>query len=269
MLEDYHKLYAEHATINLPGWKKMNPNEICNLYVTCDDSNLDMKNGCIAALMCKYWSKITKYYLKCSYVATPEDCHDWLYDAISYTLRKHRWLDEDSSVYNDPNGPDKIINRAFECSRIIFYQGINRAKRVVNSDSISIENLQESYKDVFTPKTDSIMSDFSIDVNNYIEELFQTGRYLDAIILDGILNVDVIDEYKNELGLYTKFNHKRLVKHIHNLDDSYIDILVSLYSIDKSTLIDAVSYCKKLSSYILYSRINQLLNKLRATGRVI
>ena len=145
MLDEYKKLYEEIATAGLPEWKTINKNELIKTASYLENGYL--KDSYVAAIMLNYWNKIGKFYSKCKLVTSPEDIHTWLTISVLYALDRKPWESENSSIYNDPNGPDKVINRCMECRRITFYQQLNRYNRKINSAILSLDSLVEDYKD--------------------------------------------------------------------------------------------------------------------------
>ena len=69
-----------------------------------------------------------------------EDCFEWLTHAILYALDHRKWKDPNSSLFNDPLGPDKERYEAFKLILILFFQV---------KDSVSWGGLKKSQKNVF------------------------------------------------------------------------------------------------------------------------
>ena len=81
MLEETRKIYLETADNNLPGWRKIDKNDL--IKTAADLDNGPLKDGYMSAIMLTYWNKIIKYYNKCSMVTSPEDIHTWLVIALT------------------------------------------------------------------------------------------------------------------------------------------------------------------------------------------
>ncbi len=178
MLDAYKKLYEKVAD-EIPGWRKLDKNTLINKYVE-NENNPTLKESYIAAIMCKYWGAISKYYQSShSSGVTAEDCHDWLTHAVMYALAHKNWLKQYStkkrvyldvvvkdpisgeeriekqmkwiqdnsminSSYSDPKGPDKCMNMCIASTRSIFYDASNHMKRSINYQKpISIDSLYE------------------------------------------------------------------------------------------------------------------------------
>ena len=139
MLENTREFFRNNAN-KIDNWEKLSKNDLCYQYLE-NVNNKEIQEACFSALVYKYWPLISKYYYKCSNVATMEDCYDWLINSITYALTHARWNDPDSSIYKDPNGPDKVINRYMKCSRLTYYQFINRKKRKDNFGILSLDEL--------------------------------------------------------------------------------------------------------------------------------
>lgn len=233
MLDEYKLIYEEVASVGVPNWKQVNKNDLVRSASSLQNGPL--KDSYIAAIMLNYWHKISRFYNKCKLVATPEDVHMWLTISVMYAIDTKQWENENSSVYQDPNAPDKIINRCMECRRITFYQQLNRYNRKINSAILSLDSLTEDFKDAVSP---TYMDSYLYEVHDVIAKNFDAGEYLIALILNAILY---------ESWEVSKENDKRVVNYLKKLNITESEILSERYDIKQQQAIDAIKYCNSLT----------------------
>ena len=113
-----------------------------------------------------------------------------------YAIKHRQWENPESSIYNDHNGPDKVINRCMKSSRLIYYQFNNRKKRRKDYQLISIETLRDKMNSdiVELEDTSANLDDCSIDIHFMIEQTFKRKEFFLAFILDCICIEDVFDK---------------------------------------------------------------------------
>lgn len=265
MIDEYREYFRQGASA-IPDWESLSKNELCFKYIENENNRL-IQEACFSALMYKYWPLINKYYFMCSNVATQEDVYDWLVDSITYALQHRRWLDEDSNIFKDPNGPDKVINRRMKCARLTFYQYINRKKRKDNFGILSLDellNIPDSQKlnssettlDHQRLNTDPLTS---IDLHNYVKDLFKRKDYFLAFMVDLIMHEDVFDKI-NERSI---FNPRKLAKRIRHIDQEYCIEFAKEYEISEDVYYCYKTYCRNLSSNLIYNKIEHNLLKLK------
>ena len=188
LLEEYKRAYKKTAN-NLENWEHINKNKLCNLYIE-NENNKTVAGYYLSAIIYKYWYLIDKFYRLSPNVVTPEDVYEWLIDSILYALEHRMWLNPESSIYNDTNGPDKVINRCMACRRFTFYQSINRKKRKDGFGTVSIDEMMEEYNDSLDAIGDTSVVETFTDVDsdltlkNYIKERFIKGDYMGAFFAD-------------------------------------------------------------------------------------
>ena len=108
MLDEIKSTYLEQAAL-IPNWKSMTKTELCNLYID-NENNSYLRDRYLSAIILKYWPKIYSLYSNTYLTATYDDVYNWVVEGILYALKHRRWLEKDSNIYNDPDGPDKAIN---------------------------------------------------------------------------------------------------------------------------------------------------------------
>lgn len=259
MLEEYRENFRKGAEL-INGWEQLSKNDLCYGYIEHED-NPELRNAYYCALMYRYWPLIPKYHYMCSNVATIEDCYDWLVDSINYTLKHRRWEDPDSSIYGDPNGPDKMINRYMKCARLTFYQFINRKKRRDNFGMLSLDELVNISDSPDYIQDTSFSSECSkMDLHSYIKHLFVKKEYFLAFMMDFIMYEDLFDYID---GVPT-FNVKRLAKKLRHITPEYCASFASKYELEAENVLSAYTkYCRNLSSNLIYNKIEYNLSKLK------
>lgn len=247
ILEQNKEIYEQTAS-QLVGWRDKDKSE---LLIQAGNASGKDRDKYFAAAILKYWNKLEKYYYKCKLVATPEDVHTWLINAILYALDHKAWEDPKSNIYQDPNGPDKVVNRAMESIRLTFYQQLNRHKRKVNSAILSLDTLIEDYDDVFNPESPEPVES---SIWNYIvTDYFDKKDYFVAFMVDMVLYDDVVKD---------KLDEKRLNLYLRNIDNKYCVEFAHRYHYNVNDVIKASSYVTKLSSTVIRKKIEYTLLKL-------
>ena len=260
MLDEYKQSCKEAADI-LPNWKDLSTNDLCRLCIANEDNPV-LYNAYFAAIQYKYWGLIAKYYNSCNGLVEPEVCRDWLIDTIMYALKHRRWEDVDSTLYNDPMGPDRAINTKMKCLKINQYQYSNRKKRKDEFGTMSLEALAEKMNDNTFGLIDnsSELDKQSIDINEYIKKLFLKKDYFMAYMLDGIINVDVFDD---EDGTKNILSVKKLSRFLRNLTQDYCEEFAERYGVDRDIAIHSLIYFQKLNIRRVNSKIEYNIHKLR------
>lgn len=250
MLEGNKRIYEATADSLIPDWKDVNKNEL--IVKACECTDKELKDAYIAAIMLRYWSKMERYYYKCKLVTSPEDIHTWVTMAVLYVLEHKPWKDPNSSVYEDPNGPDKVMNIYIESRRLTFYQQLNRYKRKINSAITSLDSLVDDFKDVFMP---SYNDEYDFVYNQEVINYFYKKDYFMAFMLDAILYEDVMSD--------GDFNKRKLTSHLRNIDDTFCDIFSKRYHIPLQDVKYSKQFITDLSSYNMKKKIEYNLIRLR------
>lgn len=266
MLDEYKIIYLEKANI-IKDWEKLSKTKLCNMYIENKKTNTYLAECYLSAIICKYWNTLNKLCSKYKDLVPPERCYDWLIETILYTLEHHRWLDEDSSIYNDPNGPDKAINRKLKCVKGNYFQASNRYKRKLNHNCKSIDALEEDFSDHLSFDSITCSNDInvvsSIHLTDVIIKSFNDKDYLMAFLIDIILNCNVFSYEDIDNTLYSKFNIKKLIKYIHHMNTEYFNQFSLIYDIPIEKVIKGASYCTRQSTEILVEKIKEKLEFLR------
>ena len=250
MLEETRQIYIKNADSIVPNWRKLNKNDL--VRIACNETNPLYRDGYISAIILNYWNKLTKYCYRCKLVASPEDVHTWLSTSVMYAINNQPWNDPNSSVYQDANGPDKVINRCMESRRITFYQQLNRYNRKINSAISSLDSISEDFKDAYLPGYED-QHDFVY--NEMIIKFFNEKRYFMAFMLDIILYEDVISPE----GL----NKKKLIYYMRRLDDAFCEAFSNRYDVALDVVKDSVNTIKNMPIRDVRNRVEYNLIKFR------
>ena len=234
MLEENKRLYEEVADVIIPEWRKLNKNDLIRKAVEVGPKSY-LYDGYISAIMYKYWNKIDSYYYRCKFVTTPEDIHTWLASSVMYAIEHHAWDDPTKAIYNDPNGPDKVVNRSMECRRLTFYQQLNRYNRKINSDALSLDSLTDDYKDFVMPTENNSVE---VEYHDMISRYFNSGEKIIAFILDAIMYEDIFGD---------DIEIKRLYSHLRKFDDIDTRIFSDRYGLEVNLVGEAMHELQSMS----------------------
>lgn len=249
MLNEYRQIYESTASIEVPMWKTADKNDL--IRKAAELENGPIKDSYVSAIMLRYWNKLNRFYARCKLVATEEDVHSWLTMAVIYALDKKPWLNEDSSIYDDPTGPDKVINRTMECRRITFYQQLNRFNRKVHSTSLSLDSLEEDFQDAALP---SYEDTYLYEIYDMVINQFSKKDYFMSFLIDHILKTGTIN---------TEENHKKFISHIKSMDDNYASEFSEQYYLPKEDVLEGIRWCQSLTNDELRRKVWYKLIKLK------
>ena len=290
MLEQYKQIYKKVAD-RIDNWTTMSKNDLVNKYIENEEVNPDLANSYMGAIICRYWGAVNTYYRKNYRQATPDDCHEWLIHAIMYAIKNRPWLDKykkrlDKSgnlqlnkAYNDPNGPDKVINQCIKQTPQIFYDSIVKDNKRANyttykkvkkdgvevfevlSESRSLDNLIEQCGDHAIPvSVDHHDSMFFTWANQIIADNFRQQKYFQSFMLDMIANDDVFDHTPT---LEVIFNKKRLASKLRSIDDRYCSVFAERFHINKQVVSEAAKNCITSNSNKMYKNIDKAFIDIR------
>ena len=270
MLDEYKELCRSAADI-IPEWTSMSKNDLCRAYVA-NKGNTNIQNAYLSAILYRYWNLIGKYYYMSSNCASPEECYGWLVDSVSCCVNLASWENPDSSIYNDPNGPDKVINRCMKCARLTYYQFINRKKRKDDFGMLSIEELAENFGNG-APEVIDIQQECNISdimIKDYIIEEFKRKNYFVSFLLYYIVSVDVFDNISTkESGKTAQFNIRKLTKVMNNITDEQLKSFSGYTQISLSEVIRAFEYVKGISSGNMKKKILQTFEQLKHSNLIL
>ncbi len=199
LLEEIRQTYLKFAN-NIPNWKTMNKNKLANLYLEHEHSEPE-RSYYFSALMCRYWSNVYKFYRTSK--STKLDISDftsWLAESFFVAFKYRRWKDPSNKLYNDPQAPDKVINRCIYSTRMRYYQYYNMDKRKLNFQTDSIERQLESFgyrANVYKYMSTVDGSEEDARCKDIITYYLSKENFLLAIILDLICFGDTFREIRS------------------------------------------------------------------------
>lgn len=259
MLDEYKELYKVAAD-HIHSWETMDKNDLCRECIK-HEHEPEIYNQYLSAIICRYWSLIGKFYNQSTNLAEPIDCYDWLIHAILYAFKHRQWENPDSAMYNDPSGPDKIINRCMKSSRLIHYQFYNRKKRRKDYQLVSIDELRENLNsDSFDIEDDSMnIDEQELDIIYQINQIFRKKEYFLAFILDCICNESVFESD----GVSISFNLKHLVKKFKSIDENYLQNFAEKYDLEIDEVYQAAILAKNIPESKIKIKIEDTLLRLK------
>lgn len=261
MLEDVKKSYLRCASI-IPNWTRLTVTQLADGYI--DTPNPSMKSAYFAALMCQYWYQIRVLDKKNKGSDIPiEECYGWVIEGIQRALGARwgqRWRRPGNKLYGDPNAVDKAIKRCILSVRAGYYQDANRLKRKANYATESLEQKCDEYGDYYLNEEETTPAySSSLDsCYNLIQEKFQEGALLEALILDEICYQDCFKE--------GRLNRRKVVADLRNLNDNYIKYLIQRYGVSQRQIQKAQIQLAEMSNPSIYRRFDRLIKHLQSSG---
>lgn len=244
MLEDILKSYkAEAEVIN---WKKYNQNELFFEYIKHE--NEPTAQNYYAGIVCRFWGYSGRIYTQCNKHIPFEQCYDILIDTINYVLNKRVWENPESSLYQDPTGPDKAFHIALKRQRSIVLANLTAYKRKTNFNTLSIDELHEDYNDAAEGLFDIADESGEEDINNsnLISYIKSKEDGLDILLLDQIC-------FNNWTNL------KNVVSKISKVNESDFNYYNKLYNLSREDFFKALLEIKNSSSRYILSRLKKVL----------
>lgn len=269
MLEEYKELCKISAD-TIYGWEDMSKNDLCRAYVANKGNDLK-QNAYLSAILYKYWNLISKYYYMSANCASPEECYGWLVDSVSCCVNLASWENPDSSIYKDPNGPDKVINRCMKCARLTYYQFINRKKRRDEFGLMSIDELKELYGNGTVEPSDPEQEyDISrLIIIDYIVDEFRRKNYFISFLIYFIICENVFDSSENINNFRTsELNIRKLTKVLNNITSEHIEAFAIETDIDIAEVRKASEYIKGIPQGSMKKKIENSLESLKHSAIV-
>lgn len=257
MLQEAKQIYENEASI-IPDWRSIDRNELCRLY-TQNEGDPTLKSAYFSAIILNYWGKLSfKKILRLD-----NGVYDVLVDSILKALHNRSWEKEGSSIYNDPKGPDKAINRIFKHTLINEYVKSNAQKYYADTSSVSMQELVEKTCGAisFDERDDTDDLCLSIDIEDFVKLNFKCKDYFMSFLIHIICYDDCIEK---EIDGKKKFlSIKKVCARIHHMDDNWCEKFGELYGIDKDKVIKAAQYFVGVPTDVLTEKVKWYLRELR------
>lgn len=256
MFEDSKRIYELYADSLIKDWRNIDSNELCRKYAEVE-SNKDLRSAYFSAIILKHWGK-----LHVGRIARLDfGVYDILVDTIVKALKNRSWENPQSSIYNDPNGPDKAINKIFRSLLINEYVKSNAQKYYVDTIANSLEELVEEAVNVHneseTDKTEDLC--LNIDIQEFIKLNFVCKDYFMAILVHSIAYGNCFEKIDN----HWRLSIKKLCKVIRHIKP---EIFANIYGLDLETTKKAVALFTEISTPKLSEKIEWYLRELRHLG---
>lgn len=268
MLDDYKEL-CRIAADSAPGWEELSKNDLCRAYVA-NKGNEHLQNAYLSAILYRYWNLIGKYYYQSVNCATPEECYGWLVDSVSCCVNLAAWENPQSSIYNDPNGPDKVINRCMKCARLTYYQFINRKKRRDDFGMLSVDELKELYgngaPEPSDPEQECNISD--ILIQEFVVDEFRRKNYFVSFLIYFIISGNVFDLITTEGQRDSEFNLRKMCKLMNSLNENHLWAFSNEYHIPLKDVEKAHEYIKMIPAGNMRKKVMQALEQLKHSALV-
>lgn len=210
-LSNYYKSVEMEADMLVPDWREQSKTQLANGYCDADESgDIQMRDGYLYALMCKYWYMISYFYVHNRFMKYEvEDFVSWLIEALLLGLKYRRWRDPNFEVSKSEKGAEKVFNRCFFSIRNRYIKEINRDKSKTFYVAISLDTVIEdevSLIDIVEDKTSyyELESFFlSLERDDVVYSMISENKYLDAVLAYMILS----DSNITKSMLYEKLRH--------------------------------------------------------------
>ena len=271
MLDNYRHAYENVADTYIEeDWRKENKNNLFHKYIEYELTQPKKAEAYLCAIIVRYWNLINSYYAQGKGAYTVEDVHDRLLEVTHCALRDRPWVKGSGNrLEGDKNGPDKYINVCMKSRRQGFYQWSNATKRAESFTEYSLEKAMEDTGDAKLPGIDDVKDlDFYIDLKKHIKKEFENKNYMYSFLIDGIINAPVMDYVRENDGVYSQFNKKKLSKHIRLMEDSYCKTFSQMYDIPEKDVLEAKKECSQLSSTRIYTILKHSLKELASSSLI-
>lgn len=250
MLEETYKSYRNLADII--DWKKYNCNDLFYKYI--ENENNILGEYYYSAIVCRYWGYAGRVYIQCNKHIPFDQCYDIVINAINYVIKKRVWENPESSLYGDYTAPDKAFHIALKRERGIVLARLNTEKRKTNFNTLSIDEMQENYKD----STDGILFDLEYDSESGIRSFIETYTYSDDLLDSFILDLICFSPLNNYIDIETRVAHDLKL-----LNKKYELYFSENYGVSLLKVRNNINKIKNCSNKYLKLRVRKLLYILK------
>lgn len=255
MLESTKRIYEQEASL-IPNWKEMDRNELCRKYIE-NEHDRQLASAYFSAIVLTYWGKLNKKEIP----RKETGLYDLLIDAIMLALKNRAWEREDSTIYRDPNGPDKAINRIFK-TRLINERIKSQAQKYyADTSSLSLNELLEKtdgYLDMGEEDESNEMC-LSIDISDFVKINFKYKDYFMSFIIHIVAYENCIEDRNGQ----KQVSIKKICGCIHHMDDHFYSRFSEEYGVDVDKVKKAAEYFIKLPTDVLTEKIKWYFRQLR------
>lgn len=294
----------DETTGRVKDYTELSKAELANGYCDAEEAGNEFLMSCyVAAILLRYWYKIFEWIPICKSLGLKAtDYVDWLidcwYDALYYRswrqMRKEfgrtgNYIVNPQYRPDDPDAFDKSMNNFCKMKKPKMYQASNKLKRKGNYNAISIDDsFDENGYSILDREGLSTQTKTYDGVAEVIKCFLNDNKCIEALIVDGIANQDSwkqekekvvskevdVDEDGNEIEVENKyyqyknlFDARKLVKHLVNIDESFIEHFTIEYGMGNPT--EMIATLKSLSNGKLYKYIDKTLIMLRENPKYV
>lgn len=255
MLEEAKSIYEQEASY-IPNWREMNRNDLCRKYVEYENDR-QLSSSYFSAIVLTYWGKLNKREIP----RQETGLYDLLIDSIMQALKQRAWEREDSSIYNDPNGPDKAINRIFKTHLINERIKAKAQKYYADTSSLSLNALLEltdGYLDMGEEDESNEMC-LSIDIKDFVKINFKYKDYFMSFVIHIVAYENCIEEVDGR----KQVSIKKICGCVRHMDDAFCDRFAKEYEIDVDKVKKATEYFTNLQTDVLTEKVKWYFRQLR------
>ena len=257
MLDDIRRVYESNADVYLPNWRGTDKNRLCFDY-TKATSGVN-KDAILSAVISKFWYVFDIYARRCIKFMSAESSYDMYIDSIKYILEKAVWDDENSTVYNDKNAPEKCLIVCMKSRRLNKIRDLSRHKEIVNLQPLSIEKYIEDYGEYTETNLttfDDKDSDLLIDnVHFIISNCLKKKQYFRSLMIY-LLSTSAypFDRIEGKHFIYDS---------LRNINEVFCAEFAKTFEVDLDTIKELFESYKNLSKWELRTKINNAIAQLK------
>lgn len=230
LLAEYKELFRQSAEC-IPGWKKIDKNDLFRTYCELKDKGDPMTDHYLSAVIYKFWYMLTtNFYNQLLKIASEEDAYNWLIDSVLYVTDHRPWENPENVLYNDPKGPEKAMSVKINSLKTNYFVSLTRDKRKANKYVYDIEDVTDA-EDYMDEGNDFVIHARDISlyvVKDIILDDWKVLKYLECFILDSIVTLDECQE-----------SFTNLVRHLRRLDPIYLKGFSETYGIPYEEVLKA------------------------------
>lgn len=245
------------------GWQEKDKNELIN---ECIDHEGDeyLYESYLSAVILRYWGSVWTYYSRSKASGfTPEDCYSWLTEAIMYALKMKKWRNPSSPLFNDPNGPDKVINRCIYSRRLYYYTLSNSFKRKANFNTLSIsaEDGDDDHNIILKDKEDNSQQ-LSRDISTISHSLYKGRSWIQSFVLNYLSFHDEVFSYNRSKGKW-ELHPREVARGVSSMTYEEFESVIELSHNDTDDAKDHYRELKRMSEGKLAKVISYALECLK------
>jgi len=291
MIKDIKKDCVFYAS-RLGDYQSMSPDQLMNGYIEALDADDKVKQSeYLAAVVLRYWYTIGKKFLKDGKALKLEieDCYGNLVEAINLAAKYRGWLKPEKKV-----NAQTCILQALNTIYVRAYYIANLDKNSTNykpqlsfdtsflsctGDGTHLVTLKDMLEDEQYTE-DRHYDDSADNVKDYIQRMINSGKIVEAIILDQIAFGDttrvkiIKSSFINENGEKVRVSEKqsefwahKLVKNLTELDEDYKSYFIDTYKIGIEPLNATLSKIGKANNQKLYRYLRACLANCQKTAK--